>query len=128
MPERLAQAMKLTNARTDSNRLDRLNLANDFKIFMHLVRIYCPVTSYSGFFIPISHLSNQPTICSSRSMRCQGCPERESSCVSPGKRTITVGIFLYLSARNISSPPAYVGVRQSASPRMNIIGVFTLLM
>src|SRR2546423_1646737 len=40
MPERLAQAMKLTNARTDSNRLDRLNLADDFKVFMHVVRSY----------------------------------------------------------------------------------------
>ena len=40
MPERLAQAVKLPNARTDSNRFDRLDFADDFKIFMHLVRSY----------------------------------------------------------------------------------------
>ena len=40
-----------------------------------------------------------------------GSPERDSSCVSRGKRTITVGIFRYLSARNIISPPSDGGVR-----------------
>src|SRR5947209_2854387 len=48
------------------------------------------LTSYSGFGTPISHLSNQPTMCSKRSMRCQGWPERESSCDSFGKRTIAI--------------------------------------
>jgi hypothetical protein len=28
--------------------------------------------SYSGFGMPINHLSNQPTICCRRSIRCQG--------------------------------------------------------
>src|SRR4051812_1885741 len=35
----------------------------------------------------MSHLSNQPTICSSRSTRCHGWPERESSWPSFGNRT-----------------------------------------
>src|SRR5215471_19905022 len=71
-----------------------------------------PVTSsYSGLCMPIRYLSNHPTMCCRRSMRCHGWPERESSCDSPGKRTITVGRLRNLSARNISSPPASVGVR-----------------
>src|SRR6476619_2483525 len=92
-----------------------------------VLRLTSP-TSYSGFGIPSNHLSNQPTMCCSRSMRCHGWPERDNSCDSFGKRTITVGIFRYFSARNISSPPAPGGVRQSASPRININGVWTLLM
>src|SRR6185503_14880830 len=83
--------------------------------------------SYSGFETPMIHLSNHPTMCCKRSMRCQGCPERDNSCDSFGKRTITVGIFRYFSARNIASPPGPVGVRQSASPSININGVWTLL-
>src|SRR5215470_11107931 len=71
-----------------------------------------PVTSsYSGLCIPIRYLSNHPTMCCKRSMRCHGWPERESSCDSPGNRTITVGRLRNLSARNISSPPASGGVR-----------------
>src|ERR1039457_6790779 len=34
---------------------------------------------------PISHLSNHATMWSRRSTRCHGCPDRESSCDSPGK-------------------------------------------
>src|SRR5678815_2321450 len=97
--------------------------------------IYCCVVvlrgtspmSYSGFGTPINHLSNQPTMCCNRSTRCHGCPERDNSCDSFGKRTITVGIFRYFNALNIASPPGPVGVRQSASPRININGVWILL-
>jgi len=35
-----------------------------------------------------------------------GLPERDNSCVSPGKRTMTTGFVRYFSARNICSPPA----------------------
>src|SRR5204863_8229124 len=73
-------------------------------------------TSYSGFAAAISHRSNQPTRCCSRSMRCHGWPERDSSCVSFGNFTITVGILRNFSARNICSPPALEGVRVSVSP------------
>src|SRR3954469_24549339 len=85
-------------------------------------------TSYSGFDAPISQRSNHPTKCCNRSTRCHGCPERESSCVSFGNFTITVGTFRNFKARNICSPPAPEGVRVSVSPRINIIGVFTSLM
>ena len=74
--------------------------------------------------LPSRYLSNQLTMCWSRSTRCHGRPERESSWLSPGNRTITVGCFRYLRARNSSSPPADGGVRQSSSPRMNISGVW----
>src|SRR5882757_8667335 len=67
--------------------------------------------SYSGLATPNSQWSNQPTMCCSRSTRCQAWPERDNSCDSFGKRTITVGIFRYFNARNISSPPAPGGVR-----------------
>src|SRR5579864_1480981 len=71
-----------------------------------------PVTSsYSGLWRPMRYLSNHPTICCRRSIRCQGWPERESSCDSPGNLTITVGRLRNLSARNISSPPDSGGVR-----------------
>src|SRR5262249_6773332 len=112
--------------RTAQDKNSRALIRYRVDAYFLLIRVHCPM-SYSGLDAPISHLSNQPTMCSSRSIRCQGCPERESSWDSFGKRTITVGIFLYFSARNISSPPAPVGVRQSASPRINISGVFTLL-
>src|SRR5688500_18485472 len=49
-------------------------------------------TSYSGFATPISQRSNQPTRCCNRSIRCQGWPARDSSCVSFGNLIITVGI------------------------------------
>src|SRR5262245_54954964 len=65
-------------------------------------------------------------MCCSRSTRCFGLPDRDSSCVSPGKRTMTVGTFRYFSARNIISPPSLGGVRKSSSPSMNIVGVLTL--
>src|SRR5206468_3608051 len=70
-------------------------------------------TSYSGLVAPISHLSNQPTMCSRRSTRCHGCPERESSWDSPGNFTITVGTLRNLRARNISSPPAAASARDT---------------
>src|SRR3954463_11055686 len=62
-------------------------------------------------------------MCRSLSTRCHGLPERESSWVSPGKRTITVGLCRYLSALNICSPPSAGGVRMSDSPSMSISGV-----
>src|SRR6185503_12697816 len=62
-------------------------------------------------------------MCCNRSVRWYGAPERDNSCDSFGKRTIAVGIFRYFKARNIISPPSLGGVRQSASPSMNIIGV-----
>src|SRR5947209_4593886 len=71
----------------------------------------CSATSYSGLLTPINQWSNQPTMCCKRSTRCHGWPERESSCDSLGKRTITVGILRNFSARNICSPPAPGGVR-----------------
>src|SRR6478752_6672685 len=58
-------------------------------------------------------------------MRCFGLPERDSSCVSPGTRTITVGTFKYFNARNMISPPSAGGVLRSSSPSMNIVGVLT---
>jgi hypothetical protein len=51
--------------------------------------------SNSGWGTPIIYLSNQFTTCSRRSTRCQGSPERESSCVSRGKTTMAVGRFIY---------------------------------
>ena len=41
------------------------------------------------------------------------------------ERTITVGTFRYLSARNICSPPSASGVRMSASPTISMSGVLT---
>src|SRR5215471_5024770 len=79
--------------------------------------------SNSGCGAPIIHLSNQSTMYSSRSMRCQGSPERESSCVSRGKTTMEVGRFRYFNARNNCSPPESWGVRKSASPSTNNTGV-----
>src|SRR5688572_10201929 len=102
------------------------NQAERFHCWVVVLFVISP-TSYSGFETPMIHLSNQPTMCCKRSMRCHGCPERESSCDSFGKRTITVGIFRYFSARNMASPPGPVGVRQSTSPRININGVWILL-
>src|SRR5215813_4885316 len=49
-------------------------------------------------------------MCSRRSIRCQGSPERESSWVSRGKTTMAVGRLIYLSARNNCSPPESCGV------------------
>ena len=43
-------------------------------------------------------------------MRCQGWPERESSCDSPGNRTMTAGTLQHLSVRNMPSPLAVRGV------------------
>src|SRR5215472_1481366 len=68
-------------------------------------------SSYSALEMPSRYLSNQPTMCSSRSTRCHGWPERESSCDSPGNRTMMTGRFRNFSARNISSPPEPGGVR-----------------
>src|SRR6202167_6186593 len=65
-------------------------------------------------------------MCCNRSTRCTGLPERDNSCVSPGKRTITTGFFRYFSARNICSPPAPGGVRKSDSPSISINGVVIL--
>lgn len=48
---------------------------------------------------PVSHLSNQPTICSRRSTRCHSWPERESSRDSPGNFTITVGMLRNFKGR-----------------------------
>src|SRR5580692_8477549 len=81
------------------------------------------LTSYSGCGMPISHLSNQPTMWSRRSTRCQGSPERESSWVSRGNMTIAVGRCRYFKARNSCSPPESGGVRESDSPSTNSIGV-----
>src|SRR3954464_14016717 len=75
---------------------------------------------------PCKYLSNHPTMCLSLSTLCHGLPERDSSWVSSGKRTITVGLCRYLSARNICSPPIGGGVRMSASPSTSISGVVTL--
>src|SRR5690242_15779915 len=89
---------------------DDTELKHDSYCCVLVLRVGSPM-SYSGFGTPISHLSNQPTMCCNRSTRCNGCPERDNSCVSFGKRTITVGILRYFSARNIASPPEPVGVR-----------------
>src|ERR1700683_436812 len=59
-------------------------------------------------------------------MRCQGSPERESSCVSRGKTTMAVGRFIYFSARNNCSPPESCGVREKSSRRTNKTGVWML--
>src|SRR5262249_53847380 len=67
-------------------------------------------TSYASFFLPMRYRSNQATMCWSLSTRCHGLPERLSSWLSSGKRTMTVGFFRYLSARNICSPPSAGGV------------------
>jgi hypothetical protein len=40
---------------------------------------FCGCTSYSGCGTLITHLSNQPTMWSRRSIRCHGSPERDSS-------------------------------------------------
>src|SRR5260370_23326395 len=66
-------------------------------------------------------------MCCKRSTRCHGAPDRDSSCVSFGNRTITVGILRYFKARNIISPPSAGGVRISDSPSTNIIGVVMFL-
>ena len=81
------------------------------------------LTSYSGCGMPINHSSNQPTMWSRRSTRCQGSPDRESSWVSRGNMTIAVGRFRYFKARNSCSPPESGGVRESDSPSTNSIGV-----
>src|SRR5205085_6718254 len=83
-------------------------------------------TSYRVIGFPCRYLSNQFRMCCRRSTRCSGLPERDSSCDSPGKRTITVVLRRYLRARNIASPPWLGGARRSSSPRMNMIGVVTL--
>src|SRR4029077_2285497 len=62
-------------------------------------------TSYSLMGFPSRYLSNQFRMCCSRSTRCTGLPERDSSCDSPGKRTCTVVLCRYLRARNIATPP-----------------------
>src|SRR5262245_47200101 len=80
-------------------------------------------TSYIVVCAPCRYLSNHPTMWRSRSTRYMGLPDRDSSWVSPGNRTITTGFFRYLSARNICSPPSAGGVRISASPSTNISGV-----
>src|SRR4051794_36893577 len=84
-----------------------------------------PGVSYCGIGLPIRYLSNQLTMCWSRSTRCQGLPDRESSCDSPGKRIITTGFLRAFRARNIASPPAAGGVRKSESPSISIRGMIT---
>src|SRR6185295_12437378 len=124
------------HAKTQSLRKDARGFLAGLASSLRLcVKYYCCVVvlrvtspmSYSGLGTPMIHLSNQPTMCCSRSMRCHGCPERDNSCDSFGKGTITVGIRRYFNARNIASPPGPVGVRQSTSPRININGVWILL-
>src|SRR3954466_14336562 len=77
--------------------------------------------------LPCKYLSNHPTMCLSLSTRCHGLPERDSSWVSSGKRTITVGLCRYFRARNICSPPITGGVRMSASPSTNMSGGVTFV-
>jgi len=87
---------------------------------------YC-ATSYSVLGIPISQLIEPTDRCAVvRSMRCQGWPERDSSCDSLGKRPSPLE-FAILHARNI----LYAGAgkrAQFASPRSTSKGVCTLLM
>jgi hypothetical protein len=49
-----------------------------------------------------------------RSTRCAGFPERDKSCLSPGKRIIVESFSRYRNARNIPSPSSAGGTTEVA--------------
>ena len=73
---------------------------------------------------PSIHLSNHPTICSSRSMRCQRLPERDSSCVSRGNIDHCCRPLSELQcAEKLLAAPRFGRSPRVRYPSTNIIGV-----